>query len=44
MATGGDKERAIKLAKQAREIFGKTPKAFKKELEEVNTWLQKHGA
>ncbi len=44
LTTGVDKERAIKLAKQAREIFGKTPKAFKKELEEVNTWLQKHGA
>ena len=44
MATIGDRQNAIKLAKQAREIFGKTPNAFKKELEEVNTWLQKHGA
>ena len=43
VAIGVDKQRAIKLAKQAREIFGKTPKAFKKELKEVNTWLQKHG-
>ena len=39
-----DEERGIKLANQAREIFEKTPKAFKKELDEVNTWLQKHGA
>ena len=44
VATDGDKERAITLATQAREIYNKTPKAFKKELEEVNTWLQKHGA
>ena len=44
VATGGDNPRAIKLAKQAREIFSRTPKRFEKELEEVNTWLQKHGA
>ena len=44
VATGGDNHQAIKLAKQAREIFEKTPNAFKQELEEVNTWLQKHGA
>ena len=43
VATGGDKQRAIKLAKQAQELFGKTPKAFKKELEEVSDWLEKHG-
>ena len=42
VATGGEKERAIKLAQQAREIFGKTPKRFKKEIEEVDAWLKKH--
>lgn len=42
VSTGGDKERAIKLANRAREIYGKTPKRFKKELEEVNAWLKKH--
>jgi hypothetical protein len=31
------------LAKQAREMFNKTPKAFNKELEEVNAWLQEQG-
>ncbi len=44
VTTDGDKNRAIKLAKKAREIFGQPSKAFKKELEQVNTWLQKHGA
>ena len=42
IAKNEKKERAIKLAKQARDIFKKTPKAFKKELEEVNAWLEKH--
>ena len=42
VATGGDKARAIKLAKQAQKVFGKTPKAFMKELEEVDEWLKKH--
>lgn len=40
MATSGDKERAVKLAKQAREIFEKTPEAFKSELKEVKAWLE----
>ena len=44
VATNRNKDRAIKLAKQAREVFIKNPKAFKKEIEEVNTWLKKHGA
>ena len=42
LTTGGEKERALKLAKQAREIMRKTPKAFKKKLEEVDGWLKKH--
>lgn len=41
-ATKGGKGRAINLEKQAREIFGETPKAFDKELKEVDTWLQEH--
>ena len=44
VATSGDKERAIKLAKQARVLLDKTPKKYKKESEELNAWLQKHGA
>jgi tetratricopeptide (TPR) repeat protein len=43
-ATGGDAERAIELARQAREVFGKTPNALKQQLEEVNAWLKEHGA
>ena len=39
-STNGDGNRAIKLAKQAREIFEKTPKRFKKELAELTAWLQ----
>lgn len=42
MATGGDIRRAIKLTKQAREVFEKSPKASEKELEEVGAWLKKH--
>ena len=40
MATNGDKQRAIGLAQQAKSLFEKTPKAFKKETEEVNSWLK----
>ena len=43
VATGGDKKRAIELAKQSRELFANTPQPFKKELEEVNTWLKDLG-
>lgn len=43
VATGGDKKRAIKLAKQAREIFGKTTEVLEKELKEVNNWLKELG-
>ena len=42
VATNGDKDRAIKLAKQAREMFGKAP-YLKKNLEEVKVWLQERG-
>ncbi len=44
MVTIGDRQRATRLAKQAREVFKRNPKAFNKELEQVNTWLQKHEA
>ena len=44
MATGGEKENAIKIAKQARKIFGKTPKTSKKEIEEINAWLKERQA
>ena len=43
VATDGDKQRALMLAHQAREIFGKTPKAFQMEIEELDAWLKKHG-
>lgn len=42
LATGGDKTRAIRFAKQAKDVFGKAPKRFKKETEGVNAWLKKH--
>ena len=43
VATDGDTEHANRLARQAREVLGKTPKRFNKELEEVNAWLQEQG-
>ena len=42
VATDGDKDRAIKLAKKAQTIFEKTPKAFGNELVDVDVWLKKH--
>ena len=42
LATKGDQQRAVELARQALVLFGKTPKAFKRELEEVDTWLNEH--
>ena len=42
VAISGDKQRAINLSKQARSILGKTPKKFKKELEEVDVWMRKY--
>ena len=42
VVTGGDKGRAFKLAKQAREEFGKTPQALQNEIKEVDAWLKKH--
>ena len=43
VSTGGDNERAVKLVKQARAIFGKTPMVSKKEIEELDVWLKNHG-
>ena len=37
------RERAIKMGQQAREVFKKAPKRFKKELKLVDTWLKKNG-
>ena len=42
VATKGDLDRAIALAKQSRKIFGGTPNRFKKELNEVDAWLEKN--
>ena len=42
VVTGGDKGRAIRLSKQAQEIFSKTPKRFTKELKQVDAWLKRH--
>lgn len=42
VSTGGDKARAIEMAKRALNVFGKTPKAFKKDLEKVDSWLKKY--
>ena len=43
VATDGDNERAIRLATEARGVFGKAP-YLNKELEEVNAWLKERGA
>jgi tetratricopeptide (TPR) repeat protein len=43
VATDGDNERAIRLAAEARGVFGKTP-YLKNELEEVSAWLKERGA
>ena len=42
VATNGGKNRALKLAKQARVVYGKNPTRFRKELEELDAWLKKH--
>ena len=42
VATNKDTKRATMLAKQARMVFGKIPKVFKRELKEVDSWLKKH--
>ena len=34
--------RARRVATEARAVFGKNPKAFKKELNQINRWLKKH--
>jgi hypothetical protein len=41
VATNGDNERAIRLATEARGVFGKAL-YLKKDLEEVGAWLEKH--
>ena len=41
IATGGDKMRAIRLAIQARDAFENKPKAYLKDIEEINGWLEK---
>lgn len=38
---GDDQKRAIGLAMRAGEVFMKSSKAFKKEIEDVDAWLQK---
>ena len=41
VATGGDRARAVRLARQARIALGEIT-YFKKEIREVNAWLKKH--
>jgi tetratricopeptide (TPR) repeat protein len=43
VATGGDNERAVRLATEARGVFGEAS-YLKKELEEVDAWLKERGA
>ena len=43
VTTGGSLARARELAKQAREGYAKIPKRWKKELIEVDAWLEEHG-
>ena len=40
--TKGDKQRAIKLARQSEEIFAKSPKRFDNELKKVKSWLARY--
>ena len=42
MATGGDKKRAILLAKRAQRLFEKSPKRFAKALENIDSWLREN--
>ena len=42
VATHRNKNRAINLAWQARDIYNKTPTAFRNEIMEVEEWLQTH--
>lgn len=39
-ATGGDEERALRLARQARSAYREDQERFREELDEVNAWLQ----
>ena len=42
VATTGVVTRALKLAKQASDIYSKHTKRFEKEIEEVNLWIKRH--